>query len=334
LSRGLEVDHYHRIELETEKFFTTLTMVRQPDGDHGLLVGDPWRGEDVETMRKMGSIYRAQHEATLLSYRRYALIVTANSLDLNTDPDQSLPDLVEQQLVFEPTDRTIFCHRLTVGSKTATDFPGRLSCTVRNVRNEEHRSDVVPCLRAQDGEAQSGIEREILVFFEPPLEPGPDPDAPYTLLMRDLLRGGLADLEQTGFDELGAKVTRAAVAVPQIDLVMFVPESHPGVEMARLERPGASSHPGRPMTPPELSFYNPPYGFRPVGWTGRDVPPKAYLGTQLIALQGGLGDMRLLDRTGSERYPRISSRKGREIPWRSSRTYKPAADDWSASPSV
>ncbi|HVR11564.1 MAG TPA: patatin-like phospholipase family protein, partial [Thermoanaerobaculia bacterium] len=275
LGEGLKKDHYDRIRYEAEKFFATLEMVRQPDGDQELLVGDPWRENDVETMKKLGRIYHAQHESIRLEYSRVQLVVYANSLLPAEHPQHGLPDLIEQTVVFRPHDQPVSCHRLTVGSTSATDFPGRVSCTVRNGRREVRSSEFVPSLSegAARGPDPVGIKREILVFFNPPLPAGPDADAPFSIFMRDCLRGAMLPLREQGWDILECDVARAAAPVERMDLVLLLPESFPEVKMVADD----DLRLGHEMSEGEIGEYYVPPGYRPLGWTARSVPSERCL---------------------------------------------------------
>ena len=282
LGDGLGENHYGRIKLEAEKFFASLTMVQQPQGAPRLLVGDPWQGDNVETMKKMGRVYRAQHEPIKLEYESIALIVHANSLFPVGRYQHGLPDLIEQRIIFRPHDQSVGCHRLIVGSTTPTDFPGRLSCIVRNAQGKEHPSEVIPS-RSEESALEkhmAEIKREILVFFIPQLPAGKDAQAPYTIVMRDCLRGAMSDLQETGESLLGTGVLRAAIPAKRVDLVLLVPEDYQPLEMISPE----GGHVGRAMDDTELANFYVPDGFRALGWTGSNVLPDTYLKVKIVQL--------------------------------------------------
>jgi hypothetical protein len=172
---------------------------------------------------------------------------------------------------------------LTVGSTTATDFPGRFSCVVRTAKGKEHPSEVIPCRTADVTPQGEHIKREILVFFTPPLPTGEDAQAPYAIFLRDCLRGTMNGLQEKGEDLMGTTVLRTATPAKRVDLVLFVPEDYPPLHMLSVD----GSHPGQPMDEAELTSFSVPYGFRALGWTGHNVPPNAFLRVKFIRLPAG-----------------------------------------------
>lgn len=261
LADGLK-SGYDLVKYKTEEYFEGILQVRQ--GDKDLLVGDPWRHGDIELMAKLSEVYRLQHEPTKLEYIRSSLVVHANCLLPPEDPRRAHPDLIKHILVFKPVDRPVYCHKLGLSSTTGSGFLGRASWSVRDKDGEERRTVMLPIL-----DPKRPRQREVVLFFDPVIEPGED-GAPFTLTLQDLIQDSMVELGRGEESGLAITPLRTSGSTGRLDLVLFVPQSFPEVRMAASRlADGSPGPPGRAMTANELTGpYEPPPGFRALGWTG------------------------------------------------------------------
>lgn len=261
LSAGLE-DSYDLVRMRAEDFFQDILTVSQ--GDKDLLVGDPWRHGNPESMAKLSAVYKAQHEEIKLEYVSNVLIVQANCLLNPGDPRYSQPDLIKHVLTFRPAGMPVYCHKFGLSSGTGV-FLGRASWSVREKYGNERATIMLPIL-----DPELPRKREVLLFFDPILREN-DPNAPFTITFQDLVQGSMLDLKEERESTLGLTATRAAGESGRIDLVLLIPQSFPRPSMtASRLKDGSPGPQGRPMSQGDLANANidVPPGFVPLGWTG------------------------------------------------------------------
>jgi NTE family protein len=231
-----------------------------------VLAGDPWAEQPISTMTRLGDIYRAHHSNRKLKYVRCKFVVQAECMP---SPEESLrhPDLARYSLIFESGAEPVFCHSITLSEAPHARFLGRASWVLRDAALRKIETLHIP---ARNRDAPR--DRQLILFFDPVLGPGSPYQPPYSLVFQEEVANLMAGLHLEGKDELGLDLQRAEGRVGRVDLVLYLPQRYTGARMVSSSRPEALPL-GRPMTDTELGEYDPPPGFRAIGWTGQEIEP-------------------------------------------------------------
>jgi hypothetical protein len=240
------------------------------------VTGDLWAVQNPTTMRSVRDIYRAQHADSSIKRVSAALIVQANSLR-----DESEPDLITLEQVFQPLDEPIYCIKLSMFSSLG-DFLGqskwslsevKTGTPVRTIALPTYEIGSVPT--AEDGPSP----RALVIHFDPVLRVG---TGPFRLEYREWVRNGLASLRE-GQDELFVNLSRSRQPVPNVILILKVPASFGKVEMRASTRTNAMN-PGSALSERDLQKFDDLPGFYPIGWQGTNVGSDETFAVDLIKL--------------------------------------------------
>jgi len=255
---------YGDLRKEAEDFFTQFVAKEKKKS---IVVN--WDEQNQTMMQRLGQIYKTQHQRNNLHYRHCSVEVVANSL-LEGNED---PDIVTYSATFCTLREPIYCFRIAVTQTTEGDTIDETK-TSWEVFSDTGPVEVI-CLPMKDPGVSK--ERQLLLSFIPVLSQASP--SPYTLRFQDLIPGALLELKTKGRDELSFQATRAADAVEQIDLVLYVPAAYHDLEF-ELQKP---DDPGRRMNEKDLANYKPPHpGLAKVGWTGRALDANKPFAVNLV----------------------------------------------------
>lgn len=254
---------YQNIMNETQRQLDRFLAAGNPGR---VLKKSAWDKLDSETMATMRRIYEAQHASVKLDCLSAKFVVRANSLV--SDPshhDFNRADEVTHEVEFQPDGGPLHCYKVKLAMAPSSEFHQDTDWRVFDKLGDDVAAERVPIVDpVQDRQA-----RAFLLFYTPPLEPEANTTkGPYTIIVKERLFDGMADLKRTGEDVLGITFARAVKPIDRVDLVLFVPKDYPKLTVASHQ----NSAPGRQMNGAELADYDVPYGFRAIGWTGRNVP--------------------------------------------------------------
>lgn len=225
-----------------------------------------------EVMQKMFQVYRAQHEGSKFKYFKCVFEVEANCLRRYNDPQRNSPDSIFYQLTFEPSDVPLYCVSVALARSKGveTNFLGKTKLIVRNGAGQTVNTINVPALNP---DPTYDDDRELLVFFDPPLKPE---SGRYTLTFQDAAHNfmgllarrvaGESDLED---DELSFVPRRAQGQVERIDLVLHIPDYledsvKPGPEEGAAQIGQLVSDTGD---------YKTDFDFHTIAWRGENLKP-------------------------------------------------------------
>lgn len=225
-----------------------------------------------EVMQKMFQVYRAQHEGSKFKYVRCLFEVKANCLRRDDDPQRKLPDSIFYQLTFEPFGVPLYCVSVALARSKGveTTFLGKTKLTVRDGAGLPVNTINVPALNP---DPNYNDDRELLVFFDPPLKPE---SGRYTLTFQDAAHNfmgllamkvaGESDLED---DELSFVPRRAQGQVERIDLVLHIPDYLEGSIKPGAEEGAAQI--GQLVS--DTGDYKTDFDFHTIAWRGENLKP-------------------------------------------------------------
>ncbi len=241
--------------------------------------GDFWVAQSAATvylMRQIGKAYKLQHSHSKFKFLRCTFAVQANCLLEEHEPLYGTPDWFSYRSTFQPMNQPIYCISVALTSTPQAKFLGKTRWTVRDINNNIIETIDVPIQTSSILDSEHSEERELLMFFNPVLQPN---NGPYSLLFQDeamLLMGPLLNNKR---DELEFYPRRAFGTVDRIDLLLHVPNRlKDSISMER--RPNDRS--GRAMTEGELADYTVPFGFHTLGWTGENLTVEDSFGVNLL----------------------------------------------------
>lgn len=251
---------YDLVKYQTREFFDGFIKTRRTP--QTVVLGDPWTEKNlraVESMRGIGEVYFAQHAKETFRYLDCVLEVTANSLLPQDETEMRQPDRMKYSALFHPLDKPIQCMSVALMS-SADGFLGKTSWDLRDENKNPISSIALPALNDK-----SPLDRELVYFFNPVLEPG---RGNFRVVFKDEAFGLMEKFRKTSEDDLIIFPRRARGAVDRIRIVLHIPNNFPNVEM--IAKPGDSR--GRRMKDQELAeFDNCPAGFYSRGWIGEKI---------------------------------------------------------------
>lgn len=225
-----------------------------------------------EVMQEMFRVYRAQHEGSKFRYVKCLFEVEANCLRKADDPQRQSPDSIFYQLTFEPGAVPLYCVSVALARSKGveTTFLGRTKLNVRNGSGRVVNTINVPALNP---DPNYDDDRELLVFFDPPLAPE---SGRYTLTFQDaahnfmgLLAKKVAGESDVEDDELSFVPRRAQGQVERIDLVLHVPD-----HLKDVLRPGpedGAAQIGQLLS--DTGDYKTDLDFHTIAWRGENLKP-------------------------------------------------------------
>jgi len=257
LDRGLE-DAYDRIRDKARDFFFRFGH----DLESQRTGSDVWAG-NISIMKRVADIYNRQHKGSLFNYELCEFEVDAHSL-------HGSADVVRYSARFRTGKDPIYCHAIAVSEarhKTQIDE------TSWWMLDDQGKTIKCLYLPMQDDDTQQS--RELLIFFDPVLEPN---KGPFTLSIKDEVEGLMKPLKETGNDELVFTPQRASGPVKQINLVVHYPSRYKVAFIAKEQ-----GQPGAPLMGLELGEYRrrAPNGFDTIGWKGVNLDPNLPFGADL-----------------------------------------------------
>ena len=216
-------------------------------------------------MQKIGRVYRSQSAQERLHHPGVKLRVFANCLAERGQRGFGQPDEVFYELTLEPVDVPITSHRVAFTTPQTSDFFGHYSLSLISISTgADWAFEAVASISPK-----SETEREIVVFFCPPLRPG---TGAYRLSLQDQgidLLAGLKDSEKRS-DYLSLNLARPTEPIGHVHLAIEVPEQMAGILVR-----GSGGRQNSVMTPAQLQdvFGKSPIGFRGFGWEGKNIEP-------------------------------------------------------------
>ncbi len=239
-------DSYELVKRDAKDFFKKFAS-RRP-----RIVGNPWSIQNLQFMKKLAEVYRAQH-GTPLKYERCKLLVRANSLLENPGPD-----FVQYSVRFRTVEEAVYCHRIALSESGGQDaMSSEAEWDVFGPDDSRLETIYFPIV-----DPETSMGRELLLFFKRPLGPN---SGPYTILLRDNVVGLTASLPGRK-DELAWSTKRAQGPVGRVDLVIQVPKRFHATELR--------GHIGAPIPLDELAAEG-TSGFLSFGWRGEHLDPIA-----------------------------------------------------------
>jgi hypothetical protein len=166
----------------------------------------------------------------------------------------------------------LYCLLVTLTITAVDDFAGDADWTVKFVDGPAIDTIAVPVT-----DARAAGTRELLLYFDPVPKPG---GPPVRVDFRWRVHNSVKPL-RSGPDELFINPTRAEGPIGRMDLVLQIPEQFGDVSIVPSSRPRASRD-GQLMTLDELAEYEPPRGFKTIGWTGRNLAPDKLFAVDLV----------------------------------------------------
>lgn len=237
------------------------------------VAGDQWAAQNPAILESLGDVYSVQHANARFKSISSSFRVQANCLLKEGEPGFGDPDLVQTIKEFAPSGAPVYCLLVTMFAVPG-QFLGQGDIKCNNLNGRP--ADYIPVpVRTTE---VAGM-RELLLFFNPVLQPG---TGPYRLEVDWKVKDSMGPLLNEGKDELYLRPLRADGPVGRIDLVLQVPESYGSVGMKPSQRSRDVSRGGRPMTEEETTEYGAAPGFRSLGWTGRDLDPDAIFAVDIL----------------------------------------------------
>lgn len=272
VKEGLEAQ-YDLIKEQAKNFFTNFVQTRSDQSQTEIVSSEAWKEQNVSMMERLFHVYKTQHLPTKLIYKRCSLIVQANCMV--TDPLSNFfqaPDFVSYSLQFETGDSPIYCHGFSLSESQHKSAPTETELSLwNNKTNETHEIISLPMR-----DSSRPTKKQLFLSFIPVLPPN---SGPYTLRCKDVVYDFMSGLKSAKKDELKLTPLRVAGAVEKIDLVVFLPKALQQATM--YAKPGSPG--GKEMTPAELGrLYEPPPGFRALGWSGEGIAPMTQFGVDIV----------------------------------------------------
>lgn len=228
-----------------------------------VLVGDPWGSQGLSMMDKLGEVYKAHHADRQRNLHQCSLVVTAKCLLKEGSADFGQPDILRYSTKFNTKSETIYCQRINVTGTLHGSRSTRTQWSCRDLTDDNRVIKFVDLPMRSMG-AKPGKDRELLLFFDPPLDPN---SGPYEFEFEDLVTDFMKPLSMGEEDDIFFMSSRAQGIIRMVDLILFVPIGTPYVKIT--PRNGS---PGRQMNSKELAKYGTVLGFRAMGWTATNVP--------------------------------------------------------------
>ena len=250
-------DSYELIRTRARQFFEDFIDRRRRTT--GVVTGDPWKTQNVETMRKLDEVYELHAAVAKCSYLRCSVVAQARCLLEEGEPEYGEPDAVHYEAEVRTLEHPVYCHKIIVSNAKRSTLE-RTQWSVVNTATGE----LVKTLDLPVSSGEAGKQRQLLLFFSPVL---PSNSGPYLIDFQDLADGFLKELRARATDEFGFHPIRAHGLIGQIDLVIWIPKRFRNARMVP-----KTALAGRPMLAKELiGKYAPPPNFFAVGWTARDI---------------------------------------------------------------
>ena len=240
-------DAYDLVKYQATDFFRK--FVSKPQ----RVVGDPWSVENLQFMKKLGQIYRAQHR-TPVQYDYCKLLVQANSIG-----DPSIPDDVHYVVKFKTLESPLYCYRIALSESTSN--PTTAEEAEWEVFGPDGKTLKTIHLPMLDQDTQAS--RELLLFFDPPFKPN---SGPYTIHFRDKVAGLMENLREKKKDELGWVTKRAQGRIGRIDVILHLAKEY---REARMTGRGVGSR----IAEDELAAESGEKGIVRLGWRGENIDP-------------------------------------------------------------
>ena len=263
LSEGLDKE-YTLTRKDAEEFFKQLVAKKRSNEADEAARG-PWGIDATALMHDLARVYTVQHLPSKFEFLQCKYEVQASCLTDQGEIDFGKPDYSRTQVTFRPLQDPIYCWSVALSESQAMDakFSGGIRCEVRDRHGAVINTIQVPVRNPQYRE-----ERELLVFFDPPLRA--NGNEPYTIVLQQYIYNLMSRLRNEGQDELSFMPRRAFREVGRIDLVLYLPERYtPKV------KPKEGSALGHQMPDNEIARYDVRLGFRRIGWTGERIPADA-----------------------------------------------------------
>jgi hypothetical protein len=236
------------------------------------IVGNPWSLQNPSTMEAMSRIYERQHATTPVVYRLVRFVVKANSLSENPTPDE-ITIILQIQAESSP----IYCHKVSLHHAKGSEYRGQARWSVHSEDGSPLEAIQIPIV-----DPEASTFRQILLFFDPILQPGANS---YFVEVDEFVNNSMGDLRKTGRDELYLRATRAAKEINRLDLVLLWPTTFGTLQMRKSSRRNIVAV-GEPM-PQELllgALKEIPPGFDAIGWTGSNIPSEGLFAADVVKI--------------------------------------------------
>lgn len=272
LTVGLN-EEYRAVRAEASAWFKK--FVERKRNERLGLSGNPWADPNpaaVEMMKNLGLVYDAQHAPVKFKYKKCSFEVRANCLlekGFKGAAHYRSPDWFKYELEFEPIDKPIECVSIAINPTKDAEFLGVTKGEVWGAGGAI-TPITAPAFNPNDQ------DRELMLFFNPILEPG---TGGYHLRFQDEGMQLMKPLLTDKTDELAFYPRRVAGTIDRIDLILYVPEElKDSVKMVAKNQ----AVQGRAMTAAELTAYGPAPSFHTLGWTGQNIAVEDNFGVDLI----------------------------------------------------
>jgi len=241
------------------------------------LQGHPWSRGDRETMHKLGDLWREVFSKRLLTYHSVDYVVQANSLFTEGHPLHGQPDVITSRASVTPVEWPYICHSYAfaisppasgaqaLAPDTADDDTSLVerSWTVSDSGGNPIQTTFMAAL-----DRSHPIDRRMLLFFSPLLEPDGPHKPPYTAEIRDLGKDILGPLVREGQDYLELVFDRAKGPVTDVRLMVHIPTNGPKLRV----QPDDVSRAHGAVTLRQLEMPPPPAGFEAYGIAAKGFP--------------------------------------------------------------
>lgn len=249
-------DEAFRIRAQATEFFEGFIDQRRRS-----IPGDPWSTDaSSAVMEDLWRIYKTQHSTReQIVDVSTSLVVQANCL---ADPNEAFygePDYLFFTITFRAWQE-MFCTNIVL-----IPDQGSLALNSSELQFLDNNGDPVGFVAVPVRDPENVTRRPVLIHFTPPLAPG---SGPYTLKLSQEVPDFMSDLRSRGWDDLFVLTKPSPEPVKHIELVAYVPKRLSSAAAAPFE-----TSLGTKMSAAQLRDYNPPPGFRAVGWCGDDIKP-------------------------------------------------------------
>ena len=244
-------DAYEYVKEKAHTFFKNLAHDKKTNrASHGV-----W-DENLTIMHRLAEIYNCQHKGNRFHYDLCELEVIAYGLR------DGEADVVKYSAKFKTDKEPIYCHAIAV-----SEAKHKIQIDETTWWMFDENDHPIRCFYLPMQDETTGPWRELLIFFDPILQPN---RGPFTLSIRDDVEGLMKQLQQAGRDDLVFTPQRAVGPIRQINLVLHYPDER---EVAFLQVAGGQ--PGTPIVGLELAEYKKraPAGFKTIGWKGTNLHP-------------------------------------------------------------
>lgn len=273
-----ERGEYELIKKEALVWFEDFTSREKASAVAGttVMIGDPWAKQSIEMMDKLGELYRIHHSNRQREFSDCSLVVTAKCLAREGDRDFGQPDEVKYSSIFRTKADEIACQRITVSSTTHLSHLQRTNWSWTDLSNQERTIKAIDLPMRSVG-AKPGMDRQLLLFLDPPLPPE---SGPYRFEFVDLVQDFMKPLSEGRQDSLYYLSSPVNGTIKKVDLVLFIPHDTPTLRLVP-----RNESPGWEMNREELARYEIPVGYRSVGWTAQDVRAGTEVGMRISYLE-------------------------------------------------